>query len=299
MPFGTLPLHAQMAERAGFGAFELSGGMSAWWAHGVADIGWLTLTEVVDLAGRVARAVDIPVFADADTGFGPAPINVWRSTQEFIKAGIAGIHIEDQEEPKKGGGHGGIRLVADDEAVARLQAAVDAKNNLDPDFVIVARTDGIGADGGSVDEAIRRGNLYLKEAKVDAIFIEGIHSWDDTRRAIAAIDGPTYVIPSLSCTRNEGTPSRAELTEMGQIMQIINFTLPGVQAVWDLLLEVRDSGELAAADDYLRAIYEKSGTENFVGLGNLLVRPDPDFARGLEDKYTPERLKRSYTKSEM
>jgi hypothetical protein len=72
-----------------------------------------------------------------------------------------------------------------------------------------------------------------------------------------------------------------------------------VQAVWDLLLEVRDSGELAAADDYLRAIYEKSGTENFVGLGNLLVRPDPDFARGLEDKYTPERLKRSYTKSEM
>ena len=139
MPFGALPLHAQMAQHAGFDAFQLSGGMSAWWL-GVSDTGWLTMTEVVEHAKRTARAVDIPIYCDADTGFG-APINVQRTVSEFIDAGVGGIHIEDQREPKKSGGVAGIELVSDAEAIGRLNAAVDARDKLDKDFVIVARTD--------------------------------------------------------------------------------------------------------------------------------------------------------------
>src|SRR3954470_12847683 len=159
MPFGILPIHAQMAEQAGFEAFEISGGMTAWWVFGMPDSGLVTQTEIIEHAARVVRSVNIPIYCDADTGYG-GPLNVWRTTQEFIAAGVAGIHIEDQREPKKAGGGPGVEIVPDAEAVGRLTAAIDARNELDPDFVIVARTDAYGAAGGSLAEAIRRGNLY-------------------------------------------------------------------------------------------------------------------------------------------
>ena len=155
--------------------------------------GWLTLTEVVAHAKRVARSVDIPVYCDADTGFG-APINVQRTVQEFIDAGVAGIHIEDQREPKKSGGTTGIELVSDAEAIGRLNAAVDARDRLDADFVIVARTDGYGAAGGGVDEAIRRAQLYRAETGVDAIFYEGFHTWEQAELALKETPGPNYVM---------------------------------------------------------------------------------------------------------
>jgi 2-methylisocitrate lyase-like PEP mutase family enzyme len=290
MPFGVLPIHAQMAQHAGYEAFEISGGMSAWWIGGAPDSGLLTQTEMVAHAARVVRSVDIPVYCDADTGYGGV-VNVWRTTQEFIHAGVAGIHIEDQREPKKSGGGPGVELVSDVEAVGRLRAAIDARDALDPDFVIVARTDGYGAAGGSLAEAIRRGNLYKREAGADLIFYEGLRTWDEARVAIAETEGPAYAIVSKDA---RPTPSLAEQTAMGQAMSVLRFILPGVQEVWNLLLKARQSGSFAPVDEYLDAAEQYRGTDFFVGHGDRFVRPTYAQVRALEERYLPTELQRDY-----
>src|SRR5258707_15709150 len=151
-----------MAERLGFRAVYLSGGaLSA--AAGVADVGLLTLTEFVDDAQRIARATTLPLLCDADTGFGE-PLNVERSVQLFEAAGVAGIHLEDQQLPKRCGHLSGKALVEPEVMAAKLRAAVAARQ--DPTFVIIARTDSRGGFG--FDDAVRRAQLYL-QAGADAI----------------------------------------------------------------------------------------------------------------------------------
>jgi methylisocitrate lyase len=103
MPFGVLPIHAQIGEAPGFGAFHISGGMASWWLNGMPDVGLMTRTEVIANARRIVQSVDIPVYCDADTGYGGIQ-NVRQTVREFIEAGVAGIHIEDQLDPKKAGG---------------------------------------------------------------------------------------------------------------------------------------------------------------------------------------------------
>jgi len=284
MPFGVLPLHARMAQQAGFSAFEVSGGYSSFWLAGMADVGYLTMTEVVESAARVARAVDIPVFCDADTGYG-GPVNVQRTTRAFIDAGVAGIHLEDQAEPKKAGGRSGIRLVSDAEAIGRFTAAVEERDRVDPDFVLVGRTDGYGAvDGGGLDEAIRRGRLYREETGVDVIFYEGLRTWAEIETALRETPGPAYAIPH----RDAGpTPSVAELTHMGQSIQIVPFLLPGVHEVWNLLRAVADSGELKPVDDYRAHVESFRGTEAWVGAGEALLAITYDDVADLEARLAP------------
>ncbi|MGW1547243.1 isocitrate lyase/PEP mutase family protein [Streptomyces sp. NPDC002346] len=290
MPFGVLPLHAQMAQAAGFEAFEVSGGMSCWWVGGVSDVGLLTLTEIVEHAGRVARSVDIPVYCDADTGYG-GPANVRRTVHDFIRAGVAGIHIEDQKEPKKAGGQTGIELVSDAEAVGRLNAACDARDELDEDFVIVARTDGYGAAGGGLEEAIRRGRLYREETDADVIFYEGLHTWDEIRTALAETPGPAYAIPSQTVGRR---PPLAELTAMGQTIDIVPFLLPGVQEVWRLLVDIKEAGEYGPMDDYIEKLAAGRGSVYDIGWGDAFVRPSYAEVRAMEEKYLPPELQRDY-----
>lgn len=291
MPFGVLPIHAQMAERAGFEAFEVSGGMLSWMIGGYPDVGLLTMTEVVQHCERVARSVDIPVYCDADTGYGAGPANIRRTVHEFIHAGVAGIHIEDQLEPKKAGGQSGIALVSDEEAVGRLRAAVDARNELDEGFVIVARTDGYGAGGGGVEEAIRRGRLYLEEAGADVIFYEGFHTWEQVQYALAETPGPAYCLPALSIGRR---PSLPELSAMGQSIDILPFVVPGMQEVWNLLLDIRDAGSYAPMDDYFEKIAAFQGTERGIGWGDGFMKPTYDEVRAMEEKYLPTGLQRDY-----
>jgi methylisocitrate lyase len=290
MPFGTLPIHAQMAQHAGFEAFQLSGGMSAWWAEGVSDIGWLTQTEVVAHAKRVARGVDIPVYCDADTGYG-GPVNVQRTVAEFIDAGVAGIHIEDQRNPKKSGGAAGIELVSDGEAIGRLNAAVDARDRLDPDFVIVARTDGYGAAGGGVDEAIRRGQLYRAETGVDVIFYEGLHTWEQAELVLKETPGASYVAPMVN---QLGRKTLAELTAMGQAIDVLPFVLPGIHEVWRLLLDSREAGDATPFARYMDKMNETNGTEYNIGWGQGIVRPSLEDVRKMEEKYLPADLQPDY-----
>ena len=146
----STPWSRRLAERLGFRAVYLSGGaLSA--ATGVPDVGLLTLTEFVDEARRIAQATSLPLLCDADTGFGEA-LNVERTVRLFEAAGVAGIHLEDQELPKRCGHLSGKSLVEPEAMAAKIRAAVAARR--DPDFVIIARTDARGVTG--FDDAVRR-----------------------------------------------------------------------------------------------------------------------------------------------
>lgn len=177
------PLVARLAERLGFSAVYLSGGaLSA--AAAVPDVGLLTLTEFVEAARGIAQATTLPLLCDADTGFGEA-LNVERTVRLFEAAGAAGLHLEDQQLPKRCGHLSGKHLVETDLMVAKIRAAVAARH--DGDFVIIARTDARGVAG--FDEAVRRAERYL-EAGADAIFPEALESAEEMGRFAAAIRAP-------------------------------------------------------------------------------------------------------------
>jgi methylisocitrate lyase len=164
---------ARQVERAGFDAVYISGAGMANATAGVPDIGLLSMTEVVRLAGYVANAVTIPAIVDADTGFGGAE-NVARTIYELEKAGLAGCHIEDQEFPKRCGHLPGKSVVDVDEMAARIKAAVSARR--DQDFMIIARTDARAVE--DFDRAVERARRYLK-AGADAIFPEALQNTDE------------------------------------------------------------------------------------------------------------------------
>lgn len=188
LPGGGCALHAKIAEAVGFKAAYMSGMNVNATIFGTPDAGVLTMNEMVENAKRMANAVEIPLVADADTGFGNA-INVRRTVQEYIRAGVAGIHIEDQTSPKRCGFVKGKELISIEEAAGKIRAAVDAKKELDPDFVIIARTDARTAVGGGLDEVIRRLRAY-KEAGADLLYMEGPMNEEEILKVRASVDGP-------------------------------------------------------------------------------------------------------------
>src|SRR5437870_10579407 len=137
------PLDAQIAESAGMKSIYLSG-YSVAMHNGWPDMGLLTMTEVAKMASMVASAVEIPIIADADDGYGNA-LTTMRTVQEYVKTGVAGIHIEDQVFPKRCGHIAGKTIVTREEAIGKYRAAVETRNRLNPDFVLIARTDAYGA----------------------------------------------------------------------------------------------------------------------------------------------------------
>jgi len=175
---------ARQAERVGFEAVYVSGAGLANATAGVPDIGLLTLTEVVRLAGYIAKAVKIPAIVDADTGFGGSE-NVARTIHELEAAGLAGCHIEDQEFPKRCGHLAGKSLIDVEEMTERINAAVAARR--DPDFMIIARTDARAVE--DFDRTVNRAQRYI-EAGADAIFPEALQSEEEFRDFASEIDVP-------------------------------------------------------------------------------------------------------------
>jgi methylisocitrate lyase len=172
MPGVFNALVARIAERLGFSAVYLSGGaLSA--AHGLPDVGLLTLSEFVDAARVITQATSLPLLCDADTGFGEA-LNVERTVRLFESAGAAGIHLEDQQLPKRCGHLSGKSLIEPEQMAAKLRAATAARR--DPSFVIIARTDARGVTG--LADAVRRAQMYL-EAGADVIFPEALESAEE------------------------------------------------------------------------------------------------------------------------
>ena len=175
-------ISAMQAERAGFRTLYLSGsGVAA--CMGLPDLSFTTLTEVVNEVSRITDMTKSPLIVDVDTGFGE-PLNVTRTVRQLEKAGASGMHIEDQQLPKKCGHLSGKKIVPDEEMVHKLKAAVAARKNRD--FLIIARTDARSVLG--VEDAIRRSNLYL-ESGADMIFTEALESEDEFRRFAREVHG--------------------------------------------------------------------------------------------------------------
>jgi 2-methylisocitrate lyase-like PEP mutase family enzyme len=159
-------LNARLVRRHGFEAVYMTGAGTTAVRLGMPDVGLLTMTEMVDNAARIAEASGLPVIADADTGYGGV-LNVRRTVRAYERAGVAAIHIEDQEMPKRCGHLMGKQLVPVEEMQAKIRAAVDARD--DPDFVLIARTDAIAVEG--FEAALERAGRY-REAGADVLFVE-------------------------------------------------------------------------------------------------------------------------------
>ncbi|HEY3789649.1 MAG TPA: methylisocitrate lyase, partial [Urbifossiella sp.] len=200
------PLVAKLAERIGFQAVYLSGGaLSA--GNGVPDIGLLTLSEFVQHAQLTAQATKLPLLCDADTGFGES-LNVERTVRLFEQAGAAGIHLEDQQMPKRCGHLSGKSLVEPAVMAAKIRAAVAARR--DPDFVILARTDARGVTG--FEDAVNRAQLY-REAGADGIFPEALETAEEFARFAKEV--PTVLLANMTEYGKSSTLDVAALGAMG------------------------------------------------------------------------------------
>jgi len=206
-------LTARLAERAGFSAVFTTGFGFAATVLGMPDFGLLTMSETMERVRHIVRALNVPLVADMDTGYGNA-LNVVRTVKECVALGVAGIILEDQEWPKKCGHFEGKRVIPAEEQAAKLRAAVDARG--DDDLVIIGRTDARQPLG--LEEAIRRGRLY-RDAGADVVFVEAPRSVDELRDVARAVpDAPLFA----NMIEGGKTPllSSAELQALGYKMVV-------------------------------------------------------------------------------
>ena len=204
---GMNAMGAKMAEALGFEAFYMSGGNTSAQLMGSTE-GGTSMRDMVDNARRIVNVIDIPAFVDMDTGYGDA-VQVYDTVKEYIRAGIAGTHLEDQVYPPKSGPR--RRCVSIEEMVGKLRAAMDAKMELDPDFVIVARCDYAGVPGATFEEVMERCLAYKSETNVDVV-CPAVASWEHNVEAIRRIPGP--VLP-LFTHGSQTHPTLQELQDAG------------------------------------------------------------------------------------
>ncbi len=205
-------LTAKLIRQAGFNAIYMSGGSTSS-AHGYPDYGLLTMSEMVENASRIADAVDVPVISDADNGYGNE-LNVYRTIRAFEKAGVAGVHIEDQVFPKRCGHLDDKELVSREDYVAKIRAAVDARR--DPNFMIIARTDARAGHG--MAEAVARVNAAIA-AGADMAFVEAPQTMEEMAQVPRLVKGPCL----LNIVRNGKTPevTLGQAKEMGYAVSIV------------------------------------------------------------------------------
>ena len=229
----------RLVERSGFDAVYISGAGLCNATAGVPDVGLLTLTEVAQLAGYVARAVKIPAVVDADTGFGGAE-NAARTIQEFERAGLAGCHIEDQEFPKRCGHLAGKSLVDVEEMKEKLTAAAAAKR--DQDFLLIARTDARAVE--SFPKAVERAQAYLA-AGADAIFPEALQTEEEFRDFAREVKAP--LLANMTEFGKSPLLSLGQLSELGYRMVIYPQTAFRVSmfAAGQMLRDLKVSGTQA------------------------------------------------------
>jgi len=178
------PLMSRLIAQAGFEAVEMNGAGVTYTTLAMPDLGLVTMSEMVERAYRVADACDLPVICDADTGYGNA-LNVIRTVREFERAGVAAIRLEDQEIPKRCGHFTGKTLISVEEMVGKLKAALDTR--IDPDFLIIARTDARSVDG--LEAALDRVAAYA-DAGADMVFVEAPQSAEEFAAIPKAVDVP-------------------------------------------------------------------------------------------------------------
>ena len=243
-------LTARLVLQAGFSAVYMTGFGATASLLGTPDVGLLTQTEMVTHARNMARAVDLPVIADADTGYG-GPANIERTVHEYELAGVAAIHLEDQTSPKRCGQMSGIKLISSDEMVLKLKCAIAARR--DSGLVIIGRTDALPAVG--ISEATRRAEAYA-EAGVDIVFVDGIKKVDDLKAIGKAIDSPLMV--SIVDGNETTRLTIDELSDMGFEIVIypLSTLLSSSLAVKELLDELKDTGSTHSRQNQMMSYTE-------------------------------------------
>ncbi|MEU6700804.1 oxaloacetate decarboxylase [Pseudonocardia sp. NPDC046786] len=261
-------LSARLIEQAGFDAAYMTGFGSTAGLLGRPDVGLLGGAEMAAHAARLADAVDLPLIADADTGYGN-PVNVIRTVRDYERAGVAALHLEDQVMPKRCGHMAGKQVVPAGEMAAKIRAAVDARS--DPDLLVIARTDAAAVDG--LDAAIDRARRFA-DAGADLLFVEAPTSEAHIEQVATALQGHKLV---FNWAEGGRTPplSRGRLAELGFALVLfpIGTLLAATAAMGEFLRVLRTDGTPAAMLDRLGGV---DPFAELVGLGEI---------RELEQRY--------------
>lgn len=267
-------LSARICEMVGFEAVSHSGYGTAAATLGQPDIGLLDMTEMVRQVRSVANAVEIPVLGDADTGFGNA-LNVFRTVQEYIRAGAAGLFIEDQVLPKRCGHMRGKQVISKPEMLGKLKAAMDARDAHDPDFVIMCRTDAIAVNG--FEDALDRAKAAV-DLGVDMIFVEALETREQMERVGCEIKAPLM----LNLIEGGRTPlltyAEAEALGFKYVALAITALSAAAKGMYDVMRQVREEG---ASNAYLDRLFT---FQEFAQVVHL------DRFRQMEDRYLPSEV---------
>lgn len=243
-------LSARLIEKVGFPLIYVTGGGIAR-SMGYPDMGLLTMSEVITRVKNIVDVTEIPVIADADTGYGNA-LNVMRTVREFEAAGVAGIHIEDQITPKKCGHYEGKSLVSEEEMIKKIEAAREART--DPDFVVIARTDARAVEG--FENAIQRAKRYVG-AGADMIFVEAPQSVQEIRKIADSISIP-LLINMFKGGKTPLVPMK-ELDAMGYRVAIVPspLQLAAIHAMKELLQILKEEGTIEPFSEKMASFKER------------------------------------------
>ncbi len=275
----------RLAERMGYATASTSGAGIANSRLGKSEsLGVMSLMENVDACRAIAAAVDIPVMADADTGYGNA-VTVFQTVQYFEAAGVAGINIEDQSYPKRCGHYAGKELIDAREMAKKIEAAVSARR--DADFIIVARTDALAVEG--IDGALRRAKLYA-QAGADLIFPDAVKDEQQIKRFVDEAGIPITINMGLGIRSRATTPliPIRRLEEIGVARVSLPRMLPaaaiaGMKKALELMQGSVESGEIVDRPDLL------------VGIEEIMALIGDDQVSALEKRFLlPEQLERKY-----
>jgi 2-methylisocitrate lyase-like PEP mutase family enzyme len=283
---------AQLCEKLGFKAVFVSGSSVSTQVLGLPDVGLMTMTELAQNIEHICTTSNVAAMVDCDTGFGNA-IGVRRTVAAMIRAGAAGLFIEDQASPKRCAFVKGKEVISVEEAVGKYRAAIDVRNELDPDFVIMARTDARTAVGGSLAEVIRRGSAYL-DAGVDVLYVAGLQSRDELRELRSALkDRLRYLSGSWSAI----TPPLTQQEMRDFDICMAHFQLRPVYAIalYDFLVEFKKRG-FDFENEYKARYHDHpmGGTDLFAGVFDLSGLPK---VAELEKKYLPAEALSRYENS--
>jgi len=244
------PFTARLVAAEGYEALMSSGNASAAMHLGLPDVGLMTLAENAENAGRIAAASGLPVFADADTGYGPA-INVRRTIMEFERAGVAAVMLEDQVTPKRCGMMAGKQVISTSEMKMKIKSALDARR--DDDLVIVARTDARAVEG--LDAAIRRAEAYQR-AGADAIFVEGPKTEEEAAEIARRIDAP--MLYNITPTGSVAPLPVEKLEQLGYKMlsTSVYAVLAAIPGLRHFLRTLKQTGDVAKAGSSVASMAE-------------------------------------------
>lgn len=283
------PLTAKIIDLAGFDAVYMTGFGTSLAKNGLPDAGLTSRDEIVSNVNRIQERIDVPLIADAETGYGNA-VNVIRTVQEYVKTNVGGFHLEDQSlYHKRCGSFKGKRVIDAEEMTGKLRAARDVIEDRSGGNVLIARTDARGAKGGSLYEAIDRGNRYF-EAGADLIFVAGLQSEDEIKKVGEEVEAPLLYETPLLGPRMD--PQKLEHLGYDVVLFPLISTQVTAWALYSYLDKLKSSGLVATVN-------EVEANFDDLPFNKVIDKPSGlDQIIEWEEKYLPENEIQNYNDSE-